>query len=211
MINYRYENLDIKLCFNIVVFFLLQTTETRSTFWTVRYICKCLKFNVKKIFMYIWKFIKIEYLRKNNNSYLTSGTVSYCNFEFDLCEWTQLTDDDFDFQRIKGPAPRSNVTGPMADYSSGTGNCLLNKRAPIRGSKYFFLGTGWRKSEEGFCKKGEGPKSFFLISPRELNEFEFSWEEVSESHKPVLNASSLSVKICKWTGLIVITVVHLIF
>lgn len=150
-------------------------------------------------------------MRKNNNYYLTSGTVSYCNFEFDLCEWTQLTDDDFDFQRIKGPAPRSNVTGPMADYSSGTGNCLLNKRARMRGSRYLFLGTGWRKSEEGFCKKGEGPKSFFLISPRELNEFEFSWEEVSESHKPVLNASSLSVKICKWTGLIVITVVHLIF
>uniref|UniRef100_A0A8W8NRV0 MAM domain-containing protein n=1 Tax=Magallana gigas TaxID=29159 RepID=A0A8W8NRV0_MAGGI len=52
---------------------------------------------------------------------LLDGTVSYCNFEFDLCEWTQLTDDDFDFQRMKGPSPRSNVTGPMADYSSGTG------------------------------------------------------------------------------------------
>ncbi|XP_062587484.1 astacin-like metalloendopeptidase [Saccostrea cucullata] len=60
-------------------------------------------------------------IENGNQIDLLDGTVSFCNFEFDLCEWTQLTDDDFDFQRIKGPGPNANFTGPMADYSSGNG------------------------------------------------------------------------------------------
>ena len=69
---------------------------------------------------------------KEKKLYHVVGTVTYCNFEFDLCEWTQLTDDDFDFQRMKGPAPRSNVTGPMADYSSGTGKYTVQRDQNIR-------------------------------------------------------------------------------
>ncbi|KAK3088196.1 hypothetical protein FSP39_016066, partial [Pinctada imbricata] len=60
-------------------------------------------------------------LDNGNQIDLLDGTVTACNFEFDLCEWTQETDDDFDFQRIQGPSPDNQVTGPLADYSSGIG------------------------------------------------------------------------------------------
>jgi len=60
----------------------------------------------------------------NNRVNLATGLLTYCNFEFDLCQWTQDTTDDFDFVRMKG-AGDSDATGPVADYSNGIGYYLL--------------------------------------------------------------------------------------
>ncbi|EDO47788.1 predicted protein [Nematostella vectensis] len=42
-----------------------------------------------------------------------------CNFETDLCNWQQLTDDDTDWTRMKGATPSYN-TGPGRDHTLGT-------------------------------------------------------------------------------------------
>lgn len=59
----------------------------------------------------------------------------------------------------------------MADYSSGTGNCPLNKRGRMQGS-YKVSGDGIRNVWGGILLKGEGPRPFLKIARRELNEFE---------------------------------------
>jgi len=42
-----------------------------------------------------------------------------CNFEKDLCSWTQLTDDTRDWKRQNGTTPSYN-TGPNRDHTLGT-------------------------------------------------------------------------------------------
>lgn len=42
-----------------------------------------------------------------------------CDFERDLCSWTQRQDDSFDWLRRKGPTP-SIGTGPSSDHTLGT-------------------------------------------------------------------------------------------
>lgn len=49
-------------------------------------------------------------------------SVSYkerCNFEQDLCDWYQDTDDNFDWTRAQGPTS-SYSTGPGIDHTLGT-------------------------------------------------------------------------------------------
>ncbi|XP_041421793.1 MAM and LDL-receptor class A domain-containing protein 1 isoform X2 [Xenopus laevis] len=42
-----------------------------------------------------------------------------CSFETDLCNWSQDSDDDFDWTRNQGPTPTLD-TGPMKDQTFGT-------------------------------------------------------------------------------------------
>uniref|UniRef100_W5MXZ4 MAM and LDL receptor class A domain containing 1 n=1 Tax=Lepisosteus oculatus TaxID=7918 RepID=W5MXZ4_LEPOC len=44
-----------------------------------------------------------------------------CNFEQGLCNWSQDTDDKFDWTRIQGPTPTLN-TGPWKDHTLGNVN-----------------------------------------------------------------------------------------
>ena len=39
-----------------------------------------------------------------------------CNFERDLCEWTQMRNDQFDWLRIRGKT-KSSGTGPNNDHT----------------------------------------------------------------------------------------------
>jgi len=45
--------------------------------------------------------------------------VGTCDFESDLCGWTQRTDDTFDWLRRSGGTPSVN-TGPTVDHTLGT-------------------------------------------------------------------------------------------
>ena len=64
----------------------------------------------------------------------TSGTLGWnylrykclllyfrCNFEYSLCYWRNLKDDQFDFTRTKGSTD-SVGTGPLFDHTTGTGS-----------------------------------------------------------------------------------------
>ncbi|XP_066300036.1 MAM and LDL-receptor class A domain-containing protein 1-like [Branchiostoma lanceolatum] len=42
-----------------------------------------------------------------------------CNFQVDLCSWTQYTGDEFDWTRAQGPTG-SSQTGPTVDHTVGT-------------------------------------------------------------------------------------------
>ncbi|XP_071956926.1 MAM and LDL-receptor class A domain-containing protein 2-like [Antedon mediterranea] len=42
-----------------------------------------------------------------------------CNFEFDLCSWSQATDDEFDWTRAQGPTSTTS-SGPINDHTKGT-------------------------------------------------------------------------------------------
>ena len=46
-----------------------------------------------------------------------------CDFEIDLCGWTQDTDDIFDWSRDNG-GTQSHMTGPGRDHTKGTGQEL---------------------------------------------------------------------------------------
>eukprot|EP00058_Branchiostoma_floridae_P027396 XP_002612887.1 hypothetical protein BRAFLDRAFT_227876 [Branchiostoma floridae] len=48
-------------------------------------------------------------------------SVSMCAFERDLCDWTQMLSDDFDWNRHRGHTSSDN-TGPQVDHTSGTTN-----------------------------------------------------------------------------------------
>lgn len=71
-----------------------------------------------------------------------------CDFEYGLCGWQQMTTDQFDWRRHRGPTSSSG-TGPKADHSSGTKDGyylyiessrprVLNDTARIR---YYMPGT----------------------------------------------------------------------
>ncbi|KAM4557411.1 zonadhesin [Fundulus diaphanus] len=46
-----------------------------------------------------------------------------CDFEQDLCQWSQLLTDVFDWERQNGSTPTSN-TGPFSDHTTGGGHYL---------------------------------------------------------------------------------------
>ncbi|XP_058273847.1 MAM and LDL-receptor class A domain-containing protein 2 isoform X6 [Hemibagrus wyckioides] len=46
-----------------------------------------------------------------------------CNFDYNLCTWTQLLTDVFDWTRQQGSTPTS-LTGPSSDHTTGTGYYL---------------------------------------------------------------------------------------
>ena len=46
-----------------------------------------------------------------------------CNFERDLCTWTQDKTDKFDWTRKLG-STASSGTGPSADHTTGTGKLV---------------------------------------------------------------------------------------
>lgn len=47
-----------------------------------------------------------------------------CNFDNDLCGWTQLQDDQIDFKRQKGGTILPG-TGPLGDHTTGSKFSLL--------------------------------------------------------------------------------------
>lgn len=52
---------------------------------------------------------------------VVSQSTFDCDFEKDLCSWTQEKNSDkFDWKRARGPTA-SSATGPTLDHTSGTG------------------------------------------------------------------------------------------
>jgi hypothetical protein len=47
------------------------------------------------------------------------STIGTCNFEKNLCGWTQRQDDMFDWLRRRGSTPSAG-TGPTSDHTLGT-------------------------------------------------------------------------------------------
>jgi hypothetical protein len=45
-----------------------------------------------------------------------------CTFELDFCGYTQLQDDEFNWDRIKGGTDTTH-TGPGYDHTTGDGEC----------------------------------------------------------------------------------------
>ncbi|XP_053507428.1 MAM and LDL-receptor class A domain-containing protein 1 isoform X2 [Ictalurus furcatus] len=82
----------------------------------------------------------------------TSGDLSIttsvcginCNFDNNLCTWTQLLTDVFDWTRHSGPTPTS-MSGPLSDHTTGTGYYLY-----IEGDSAVHGDTARLLSEECF-------------------------------------------------------------
>uniref|UniRef100_A0AAY5EXB9 Uncharacterized protein n=1 Tax=Electrophorus electricus TaxID=8005 RepID=A0AAY5EXB9_ELEEL len=56
--------------------------------------------------------------------FTTSGTCTMnCDFDNDLCSWTQLVTDVFDWTRQSGSTPTA-MTGPSSDHTTGSGHYL---------------------------------------------------------------------------------------
>ncbi|XP_068197093.1 mucin-2 [Antennarius striatus] len=53
----------------------------------------------------------------------TSACQLNCNFEKNLCQWSQLLTDVFDWTRLRGSTP-TTMTGPSSDHTSGDGHYL---------------------------------------------------------------------------------------
>ena len=69
-----------------------------------------------------------------DESNTTCNGYNRCNFEYGLCDWTQLTDDDLDWTLRKGPTPSAS-TGPSKDHTlnSNAGHYLyLETSSPVR-------------------------------------------------------------------------------
>lgn len=60
----------------------------------------------------------------SNRVDLLRGLVGKCTFEFNFCQWSQDTNDDFDFERQMGDTGTPS-TGPQADFSNGIGYYAL--------------------------------------------------------------------------------------
>lgn len=52
------------------------------------------------------------------------GLVGKCTFEFNFCQWSQDTNDDFDFERQMGDTGTPS-TGPQSDFSNGIGRPIF--------------------------------------------------------------------------------------
>ena len=48
----------------------------------------------------------------------------FCDFETDMCKWSNIRGDEFDWRRDSGGTP-SLGTGPSTDHTTGTRNGLL--------------------------------------------------------------------------------------
>ncbi|XP_059507175.1 IgGFc-binding protein-like [Stegostoma tigrinum] len=111
-----------------------RTTETEV--WSERgnqgpswlYASKTVKFPTKSSIQVIFEAIRgeTEYgdtaidnvaVRRGN---CDSDCALNCNFDLDLCSWTQSKKDDLDWKRISGSTP-SAVTGPSYDHTSTGG------------------------------------------------------------------------------------------
>ncbi|KAK7098915.1 hypothetical protein V1264_003130 [Littorina saxatilis] len=57
--------------------------------------------------------------------------VFNCNFESNMCGWTQAKDDQFDWTRQSRPTGTTN-TGPRSDHTSGRGNYVYIKTSAPR-------------------------------------------------------------------------------
>lgn len=96
-------------------------------------ICHCLTFdeflNVRIKFCFVLFFFSEKY--------------TSCDFENGLCEWSQGTNDDFDWTRLSG-ATATIESGPSRDHSKGTGsgnkNTMLIDFSACYFKKFFFQG-----------------------------------------------------------------------
>ncbi|KAH0627506.1 hypothetical protein JD844_003280, partial [Phrynosoma platyrhinos] len=52
----------------------------------------------------------------DENESICSVSIGRCDFEFDLCDWEQVQNDDFDWNHRIGGVPRI-ITGPVADHT----------------------------------------------------------------------------------------------
>lgn len=67
----------------------------------------------------------------NSDESSCNNYLGRCNFENDLCQWQQQTDDEFNWTRRKGQTP-SIYTGPSRDHTLGTtAGRHLNKNLTI--------------------------------------------------------------------------------
>lgn len=70
---------------------------------------------------------------------------SRCSFEISLCDWSQLTDDDFDWTRHAGSTP-TQFSGPTRDHTTGrsTGHYIYAEMSkPRRTGDKARLGSRW--------------------------------------------------------------------
>uniref|UniRef100_A0A8C2EF89 MAM domain-containing protein n=1 Tax=Cyprinus carpio TaxID=7962 RepID=A0A8C2EF89_CYPCA len=56
----------------------------------------------------------------NEMCFFTPACSISCDFEKDICAWTQLATDVFDWTRHRGSTPTS-MTGPSSDHTTGSG------------------------------------------------------------------------------------------
>lgn len=49
----------------------------------------------------------------------------FCDFETDMCKWSNIRGDEFDWRRDSGGTP-SLGTGPSTDHTTGTRNGLFS-------------------------------------------------------------------------------------
>ncbi|XP_035994021.1 zonadhesin isoform X2 [Fundulus heteroclitus] len=72
---------------------------------------------------------KLTTVSNNKNTTKSPGQTHHpvcqldCDFEQDLCQWSQLLTDVFDWERQNGSTPTSN-TGPLSDHTTGGGHYL---------------------------------------------------------------------------------------
>ena len=73
------------------------------------------------------------------------GTPTDCNFETDLCQWTNVQNaDDFDWLRGQG-ATKSRFTGPSVDHTIGTDrgiSCINNTKSVVESLLLSYMLTG---------------------------------------------------------------------
>ncbi|CAH1265180.1 HGF [Branchiostoma lanceolatum] len=70
----------------------------------------------------------------NNNRYiceirLETATID-CDFDTDVCGYTNDSTADFSWNRLRGWTPQSN-TGPLADHTTGSGYYMLTQATPL--------------------------------------------------------------------------------
>lgn len=54
----------------------------------------------------------------------------FCDFETDMCKWSNIRGDEFDWRRDSGGTP-SLGTGPSTDHTTGTRNGLFSFFVPL--------------------------------------------------------------------------------
>ena len=53
------------------------------------------------------------------------GNYGQCTFDENLCNWSQMTDDDFDWQRSTTSMLSLSATGPSSDHSGSKNDVSL--------------------------------------------------------------------------------------